>query len=81
MYRPVVDSADKIYTIHLGPRAENAVVIIDGQDSLALKGSNRVIVRRAPVSFGLVKMPQRGFFQTLRDKLHWGTPPSYRGEP
>jgi len=80
-YRPVVDSAEKVYTIHLGWGAENAVVIIDGQDSLALKDGQSVIIRRAPVSFGLVKMPDRSFFQNLREKLRWGTPPSYRGEP
>ena len=80
-YRPVVDSADKVYTIHLGRGAENAVVIIDGQDTLALNVGHRVVIRRAPVCFGLVKMPDRSFFQTLRDKLRWGTPPSYRGEP
>ncbi|HWY87323.1 MAG TPA: NAD(+)/NADH kinase [Gemmataceae bacterium] len=80
-YRPVVDSAEKVYTIHLGRGAENAVVIIDGQDTLALNVGHRVVIRRAPVCFGLVKMPDRSFFQTLRDKLRWGTPPSYRGEP
>jgi NAD+ kinase len=80
-YRPVVDSAEKIYTIHLGPRGENAVAIIDGQESLTLQPDSRVTIRKAPVSFGLVKMPERGFFQTLRDKLRWGTPPNYRGEP
>jgi NAD+ kinase len=80
-YRPVVDSAEKVYTIHLGRGAENAVVIIDGQDTLALKPGHRVVIRKAPVCFGLVKMPDRSFFQTLRDKLRWGTPPSYRGEP
>jgi NAD+ kinase len=80
-YRPLVDSAEKIYTIHLGPRAENAAVIIDGQQSLMLTSGQRVIIRKAPVTFGLVKVPQRSFFQTLRDKLRWGTPPSYRSEP
>jgi NAD+ kinase len=57
------------------------VVIIDGRESLVLNKGHRVIVRRAPVAFGLVKMPDRSFFQTLRDKLRWGTQPSYRGEP
>jgi NAD+ kinase len=78
-YRPVVDSADKVYTIHLGEGAENAIVIIDGQESLTLGSGQRVTIRRAPVSFRMVKMPDRSFFQTLRDKLLWGTPPTYRG--
>jgi len=92
-YRPVVDSADKVYTIHVGaPRqgdrdtrrpgeGESAVVIIDGQMTVPLTEGQRVVIRRAPVSFGLVKMPERSFFQTLRDKLRWGAPPNYRGEP
>jgi NAD+ kinase len=80
-HRPVVDCADKVYTIHLGQGADQALVIIDGQETVTLKAGQRVILRRAPVSFGLVKMPERGFYQTLRDKLHWGESPSYRGEP
>lgn len=80
-YRPVVDSADKVYTIHLGQRSADAIVIIDGQESLMAVPGQRVTIRRAPVSFGLVKMPDRSFFQTLRDKLRWGVPPTYHGEP
>jgi hypothetical protein len=26
-------------------------------------------------------VPGRSFYQTLRDKLHWGVTPTYRGEP
>ena len=80
-YRPVVESADKVYTIHLGRGAENAVVILDGQESVVLECKHRVTIRRASITFGLVKVPERSFYKTLRDKLHWGTPPQYRGEP
>src|SRR5204863_709247 len=44
-HRPVVDSADKVYTIHLGRGAESAVVIIDGQESLVLNEGHRVTIR------------------------------------
>jgi len=77
-HRPVVDSADHVYTIQLGRRAENALVSLDGQESVVLNEGQRVTIRRAPVCFGLVKMPERSFYQTLRTKLHWGTPPGYR---
>jgi NAD+ kinase len=80
-YRPVVDAADKTYTITLGRPADNAVLTIDGQESLPLKTGQRVIVRRAEVAFQLVKVPGRSYYQTLRDKLRWGAPPHYRGEP
>lgn len=80
-YRPVVDSADKVYTIALDKGAEDALVIIDGQETMPLKATQRVLIRRAPVTFALVKVPGRSFYQTLRDKLRWGTQPLFRTEP
>jgi hypothetical protein len=32
------------------------------------------------VTFGLVKVPGRSYYQTLRDKLRWGTQPNYRAD-
>ncbi|HZV06295.1 MAG TPA: NAD(+)/NADH kinase [Gemmataceae bacterium] len=81
--RPVVDSADKVYTIavrRLLPTS-SLVLVIDGQQHGQLTAEHRVTVRKAPVSFQLVKVPGRSYYQTLRDKLHWGAPPNYRHEP
>jgi NAD+ kinase len=81
--RPVVDSADKVYTIavrRLQPSA-SAVLVIDGQEQGRLTAEHRVTVRKAPVSFRLVKVPGHSYYQTLREKLHWGAPPNYRHEP
>jgi NAD+ kinase len=80
-YRPVVDSADKVYTITLAPGSEPAALIVDGQETLPVEAGQRVVVRRAPVTFQLVKVPGRSFFQALRGKLRWGTTLSYRSEP
>jgi NAD+ kinase len=80
-YRPVVDSADKEYIISLAGDAEEAALIVDGQVAVPLRANNRVVVRRAPVEFRLVKCPGRSYYQTLREKLRWGTLPGYRGEP
>ena len=80
-YRPIVESADKEHVIRLGPGAEQALVIVDGQESVPLGPGQRVIIRKAPVSFGLVKVPGRSYYQTLRDKLRWGMQPGKRGEP
>jgi NAD+ kinase len=74
--RPVVDSADKTYTI--GVRNEGAWVVVDGQECGPLHPGDRVTVRRAPVSFRLVKVPGKSYYQTLREKLRWGTMPNYR---
>lgn len=81
--RPVVDSAVKVYTIavrRLWPNS-SLVLVIDGQEQGRLTKEHRVTVRKAPVSFRLVKVPGRSYYRTLRDKLHWGAPPNYRNEP
>jgi NAD+ kinase len=80
-YRPVVDSADKAYTIALGRNAGGAALVIDGQQAASLTPGHRVTVRRAPVAFGLVKVPGHSFYRTLRDKLRWAALPGYRTEP
>ena len=78
--RPLVDSADKTYTIGVR-QAEGAWVVVDGQDCGPLRPGDRVTVRRAPVAFRLVKVPGKTYYQTLREKLRWGTMPNYRHEP
>jgi NAD+ kinase len=79
--RPVVDSADKVYQIAIRRADSGAWLIADGQESILVTEQHRVTVRRAPVSFQLVKVPGHSYYQTLRNKLHWGTPPQYRTEP
>jgi NAD+ kinase len=79
--RPVVDSADKVYKISLASSPGDVLLIADGQETIAISIEHRILVRRAPVAFGLVKVPGRGYYQTLRDKLRWGTYPNYRTEP
>lgn len=80
-YRTLVESADQTCTITLVRGADHAVLVIDGQETVALSDRHRVTMRRAPVTFSLVKVAGHSFYQTLRDKLHWGTQPSYRSEP
>ena len=58
-----------------------AFLFVDGQEPVPITKEHRVTVRRAPVTFGLVKVPGRSYYQTLRDKLRWGTQPNYRSEP
>ncbi len=78
--RPVVDSADKVYTIAVRRASPGTTLVIDGQEAVPLTVRHRVTVRRAPVSFGLAKVQGRSYYQTLRDKLRWGTQPNYRAE-
>lgn len=78
--RPLVDSADKEYTIAIR-RATSAVLVVDGQVSFDLPVGSRVVVRKAPVAFKLARVAGRSYYRTLHDKLYWGMQPSYRPEP
>ena len=78
--RPVVDSADKEYIIAVRRVGEGTTLIIDGQENIRLTVEHRITIRRAPVTFGLIKVPGHSYYQTLRDKLRWGTGPNYRAE-
>jgi NAD+ kinase len=79
--RPVVDSADKEYTVTVGRGGKTAWLVIDGQQTYPLAEGSRVSVRRAAAMFRLARAAGRSFYRTLRDKLHWGTQPAYRSEP
>jgi NAD+ kinase len=79
--RPVVDSADKVYTILISRASESTTLVIDGQEHVLLTDHHRITMRRAPVQFQLVKVPGRSYYHTLREKLNWGTLPNYRDEP
>jgi NAD+ kinase len=79
--RPVVDASEKVFTIAVRRASPGTALVIDGQEIIPLTVNHQVTVRKAPVSFGLVKVAGRSFYQTLRDKLRWGTGPNYRSEP
>jgi NAD+ kinase len=80
--RPVVDAADRVYTITVCRAGDDAAaVVLDGQLTLPLSAQDRVTVRRAAVDFQLVKVPGHSYYRTLRDKLRWGAPPHYREAP
>ncbi len=80
-YRPIVESAEKVHVVRLGQGARQAAVIVDGQEAAPLGPGQRVVIRMAPVSFSLVKVPGRSYYQTLRDKLRWGLQPGKPIEP
>ncbi|MBX7106701.1 MAG: NAD(+)/NADH kinase [Gemmataceae bacterium] len=75
--RPLVESAEKVYTIRLS-HTGGAWLVVDGQDQRPIGPGEYLEVRRAPVDFRLVRTPAHGYYRALRDKLRWGTPPNYQ---
>jgi NAD+ kinase len=80
-HRPLVESAEKIFTIIVRRPGPSTMLTIDGQLQVPLREGHRVILRKAPVAFKLVKIPGRSYYQILHDKLLFGARPSYRAEP
>jgi NAD+ kinase len=78
--RPLVDSADKTYTLALRRASAGTTLVIDGQLTVPVGVNHRITFRRAPVTFQLVRVAGRSYYRTLRDKLHWGLQPNYRPE-
>ncbi len=70
--RPVVDSAEHVFEMHVPHPHEGTTVVVDGQPLCTLKPEDRVIVRKAEPCFQIVEIPGRTYYRTLREKLGWG---------
>lgn len=78
--RPLVDSADCVYTLTVPAIPQGVMLVIDGQTRVPLSAGDRIDVRRAPVTFQLAKVPGSSYYTTLHRKLGWGGQPNYRRE-
>jgi len=55
---------------------EDAVLTLDGQEWYELAGGDEIEVTKSRHHAAILKVDDKGFFETLRSKLHWGA----RGE-
>ena len=69
--RPVVDSADREYTLQVAHGHSETSLVVDGQLLSPLKLGDSVRVRRAEPKFQLIQVPGQSYYQTLRKKLGW----------
>ena len=77
--RPMVECAEKLFQIQVR-QSDGAFLTLDGQENFPLPTDHLIEVRRASTQFVLVKLPGKDYYQTLREKLRWGTTPHYRTE-
>jgi NAD+ kinase len=77
--RPLVDSADCVYTLTTPDAPAGTTLVIDGQIRIPLCANDRIEVRKAPVAFQLAKVPGSSYYATLHRKLGWGGQTMYRG--
>lgn len=76
--RPIVDRADRVYQFKVSKTSRGGIAVLDGQTSVAIDHGDVVEVRRANVSFQLVRLPCHSFYATLHRKLGWDGQPRYR---
>ncbi|MDQ3556852.1 MAG: NAD(+)/NADH kinase [Gemmatimonadota bacterium] len=70
--RPLVLPAEETVTVEVLRPSQGAVLTVDGQEGVALRPGDRVIVCRGERPVRLVRLPGQTFFATLRRKLRWG---------
>jgi NAD+ kinase len=76
--RPLVDSADHEYRLTLPNVPAGVMLTVDGQIREPLTPGDEIFVRRAAVSFQLVRLSGHSYYKTLNQKLGWGGQPRYQ---
>lgn len=75
--RPLIDHADRTYELTLPGAGTGVVLVIDGQIRRNFGAGDRVTIRKADVTFKLIKMHGHSYYKVLHDKLGWRGQPSY----
>jgi len=70
--RPVLLSPNVTLITQLAGRADNVKVIVDGRFTWKMVENSRLEVKTAANPLHLISMPQKGYFEILRNKLNWG---------
>jgi NAD+ kinase len=69
--RPVVLRPEAVVRIVVAERENDAILTIDGQESIKLAGGDVLVARRGRASVSLVRSPDRTYYDVLRAKLGW----------
>jgi len=70
--RPVLLSPDVTLVTQLAGKADNVKVIVDGRFAWNMVENSQLEVKTAKKPLQLISMPQKGYFEILRNKLNWG---------
>lgn len=70
--RPILLSPEVTLTTQLTGKADNVKVIVDGRFAWNMTENSQLEVKTARKPLRLINMPQKGYFEILRNKLNWG---------
>jgi NAD+ kinase len=71
-FRSIVESAEREFVLRCLNPSEGATLIIDGFRQMPMRAIESVALRRSAADFLLARLPGRGYYWTLSEKLHWG---------
>lgn len=70
--RPIVVPSHKTVHVRLGPEAADVHLTLDGQGGHVLRPGDRIEVQKSSGAVTLIRNPKLGYFDVLRQRLHWG---------
>jgi len=76
--RPIVDTADRIYSLSVDATRDGAMLVVDGQINRPFNPGDVVTVRRADATFRKIRFPEYSYYSTLHRKLGWRGQLDYR---
>ncbi|MBL8808749.1 MAG: NAD(+)/NADH kinase [Planctomycetaceae bacterium] len=76
--RPIVDSADRSFRLSVKDAPAGVRIVIDGQISRPIASRDFIVVRKAPQTLKLVRLPGHSYYGTLHRKLGWQGQLEYR---
>lgn len=71
-FRPIVVPDSEAIEVKLQTAREEVFVTIDGQEGSNIRFRDTVVVKRSETVVQLVRLADRTFYDSLRDKLKWG---------
>lgn len=74
--RPMIFSPDDRLEVRVTSEDNQAGLTLDGQIMLSLKNSKGVVITKADFHTNFIVFPDNTFYKVLKNKLHWGFPPS-----
>jgi NAD+ kinase len=75
--RPMIFSGDDVLELQLLLRPEEGHLTLDGQVGIPVRSGDVIRITRAEHRIKFITFPENTYYQLLRNKLHWGVPPSF----
>ena len=69
--RPLIVPDDSVISFEIAGRSENFLCTLDSRAE-TIDSSYQLAVKKEEFKLNLVRLSERNFLTTLRDKLHWG---------